>query len=65
MVTTNQKSLVYKRYIKAKRKDFKHYTAESHQHTREESKIIRKKQRTTKTIRKQVIKYSEITNAFQ
>ena len=55
MVTTNQKSARDTPEIKME--EFKHNTTESHQHTKEDGKRIRKEQRTTKTIRKQLIKW--------
>lgn len=51
MVTTNQKSTGGIQEIE--RKQSKHNTTESHQHTKEESKRIRNEKRTTKPNRKQ------------
>ena len=55
MVTMKQKST--RDIQEMKRKESKHNITRSHQHTREESKRIRKRQRTIMTTRKQRIKW--------
>ena len=56
MVTTNQKPTIVTQ--KLKRNGHKHTTKENHQTTREETRTRRNEQRrTTKSTRKQVIKW--------